>query len=52
MGDLVHGLNTAGQAFVVLAGSMLIQSTVLIVLLVMLDLFLRKRIKAVVEPTA
>ena len=49
MGELVNGLNTAGQAFVALAGSLLIQSSVLIVLLAALDLLLRKRVKAVVR---
>ena len=49
MGELVNGLNTAGQAFVALAGSLLLQSSVLIVLLAALDLLLRKRVKAVVR---
>jgi beta-lactamase regulating signal transducer with metallopeptidase domain len=49
MGELVSGLNTAGTAFVALAGSLLIQSSVLIVLLAVLDLLLRRRVKAVVR---
>jgi hypothetical protein len=49
MGELVHGLNTAGQTFVALAGSMLLQSSVLIVILAVLDILLRKRVKAVLR---
>ena len=49
MGELIRGLNTAGQAFVALAGSLLIQSSVLIVILAVLDLLLRRRVKAVVR---
>ena len=49
MGELVNLLNAAGRAFVAFAGPMLIQSSVLIVILAVLDLILRKRIKAVVR---
>jgi len=49
MGELVNLLNTVGGAFVVFAGHMLIQSSVLIVILAALDLVLRKRVKAVVR---
>lgn len=49
MGELVNGLNLAGQAFVAWAGSLLIQSSLLIVILAALDLVLRKRVKAVLR---
>ncbi len=49
MGELVNLLNTAGGAFVIWAGDMLIQSSVLIALLAALDLVLRKRVQAVVR---
>ncbi len=49
MGELVHVLNTTGGAFVAWAGSVLIQSSMLILILAALDLILRKRIKAVVR---
>jgi hypothetical protein len=49
MGELVSVLNAAGREFVALAGSMLVQSSVLIVILAALDLVLRKRVKAVVR---
>jgi len=49
MGELVNLLNTAGGAFVAFAAHMLIQSSVLIALLAILDLVLRKRVKAVVR---
>lgn len=49
MGELVNGLNLAGQAFVAWAGSLLIQSSLLIVILAALDWVLRKRVKAVLR---
>jgi beta-lactamase regulating signal transducer with metallopeptidase domain len=49
MGELVTVLNAAGGAFVAFAAHMLIQSSVLIILLVALDLVLRRRVKAVVR---
>jgi hypothetical protein len=44
MGELVTVLNAAGGAFVAFAAQMLIQSSVLIVLLAVLDFVLRRRI--------
>jgi beta-lactamase regulating signal transducer with metallopeptidase domain len=49
MGELVTVLNAAGGAFVAFAAQMLIQSSVLIVLLAVLDFVLRRRVKAVVR---
>ncbi len=49
MGELVTVLNAAGGAFVAFAAHMLIQSSVLIILLAVLDLVLRRRVKAVVR---
>ncbi len=49
MGELVTVLNAAGGAFVAFAAQMLIQSSVLIILLAVLDLVLRRRVKAVVR---
>ncbi|MBN1508099.1 MAG: redoxin domain-containing protein [Sedimentisphaerales bacterium] len=49
MSELVGLLNSAGVAFIGLAGRMLVQSSLLILALVILDLVLRKRVKAVVR---
>ena len=49
MSELVSWSNSAGETFVTFAGRMLIQSSVLIVLLFVLDLVLRRRVKAVVR---
>ena len=49
MSEFISLLNSAGAAFVEFAGRMLVQSSLLIVVLVVLDLILRKRVKAVVR---
>jgi beta-lactamase regulating signal transducer with metallopeptidase domain len=47
MDNFVNGLNAAGEAFVTIGVRMLVQSSVLILALLVLDLVLRKRVKAV-----
>ncbi len=47
MESLINSLNAAGSTFVNFASSMLIQSSILIVALVILDFVLRKRVRAV-----
>jgi beta-lactamase regulating signal transducer with metallopeptidase domain/peroxiredoxin len=49
MSEIVSLLNSAGAAFVAFAGRMLVQSSLLIVVLVVLDLVLRKKVKAVIR---
>jgi len=49
MSEFIGLLNSAGTVFVGFAGRMLVQSSLLIVALVVLDLALRKRVKAVVR---
>jgi len=49
MGEIVNLLNAAGGAFVAFAVPMLVQSSLLIVILTLLDLVLRKRVRAVVR---
>jgi len=49
MSEFISLLNSAGAAFVGFAGRMLVQSSLLIVVLAILDLVLRKRVKAVVR---
>ena len=47
MDSLITFLNTIGKSFVDFSGSMLIQSSVLIIVLLVLDAFLRKRVRVV-----
>jgi beta-lactamase regulating signal transducer with metallopeptidase domain len=47
MSEFVPGLNSAGSAYIVFAIRMLIQSSVLILVLWLLDLVLRHRVRAV-----
>jgi beta-lactamase regulating signal transducer with metallopeptidase domain len=49
MSELISWLNSWGNAFVPFAIRMLIQSSVLILILLLLDLFLRRRVRAVVR---
>ncbi len=49
MSELVSLLNSAGAALVGFAGRMLVQSSLLIIAVAVLDLILRKRVKAVVR---
>ena len=49
MSEFIAALNSAGSAFVAFAGRMLVQSSLLIVVLLVLDVVLRKRVKAVVR---
>ncbi|RPJ36560.1 MAG: hypothetical protein EHM35_07925, partial [Planctomycetaceae bacterium] len=49
MSEFISLLNSAGAAFVEFAGRMLVQSSLLIVAVAILDLVLRKRVKAVVR---
>jgi beta-lactamase regulating signal transducer with metallopeptidase domain/peroxiredoxin len=49
MSEFVSGMNSAGGAFVAFAVRMLIQSSVLILILLILDRLLRKRVRAVVR---
>jgi len=47
MNSITTFLNTTGKSFVVFSSSMLVQSSVLIILLLVLDAFLRKRVRVV-----
>ena len=47
MDSLITFLNTIGKSFVGFSSSMLIQSSVLIVVLLILDAFLRKKVRVV-----
>ncbi|MHC4124685.1 MAG: M56 family metallopeptidase, partial [Planctomycetota bacterium] len=47
MDGLITLLNTTGKSFIGFAASMLVQSSVLIIILLVLDLILRKRVRAV-----
>ncbi len=49
MSALIHLANGAGAAFTTLAARMLVQSSLLIVVLMVLDLALRRRVRAVVR---
>jgi len=49
MSEFVSGMNSAGGAFVAFAIRMLIQSSVLILILLILDRLLRRRVRAVVR---
>lgn len=49
MSEFIDALNSAGAAFVGFAGRMLVQSSLLILGLIVLDLALRRRVKAVVR---
>ncbi len=49
MSEFLSWLNTAGAAFVACAVRMLVQSSVLILAIVLLDLVLRRRVRAVVR---
>lgn len=49
MSEFISLLNSAGGAFVAFAGRMLVQSSLLIAALAVLDLILRRRVKAVVR---
>jgi len=47
MNQMLQQTNSIGRAFVEFAGPMLIQSSVLILILLLVDLFLRKKVRAV-----
>ncbi|MEN6332939.1 MAG: M56 family metallopeptidase [Phycisphaerales bacterium] len=49
MNEFVSGMNSAGGAFVAFAIRMLVQSSVLILILLILDRLLRRRVRAVVR---
>ncbi len=49
MNPIINVLNTAGHRFCAYAGSVLIQSSLLIAVLVIIDLLLRRRVRAVVR---